>query len=393
MPTTAEIIAEILENSESADPAEEAPAWALLFDSPFARSGDASSWIGGAPQAPRDFAWPRGKKGEALHFVAQIDLASLKPEPRTGKRPPGLPTEGALLAFIGQTPALRVLTAGQMKRAETAAPPADLGPIHELGYFAMGNAFLRRAITPVAFLDIGRWRPAFLPDPFKSPLDWIVNGGVAALEAQNVIDSLEVDLRLGADFMSRYASRTDKSNLEPHIHDEFRHYGVVLSKAPGLISALEVWRDLASSKPLDQEVDRDALREILDRRRALHDEMDARASKFIVAGNADAVWGKLVLNYRRLTNGEGYDELPTWSRPFVEMRETDWRGHRLFGNEPPFPNNWEDLYGHDCVISIAADSLLSTQSEHDYGFSIWHPRDKIAKGRYDVGRFVRHCAV
>jgi hypothetical protein len=393
MPTTEGIIAEFLSFSGLADRAKELPAWALLFHSPFARSGDASSWIGGAPKAPRDFEWPRGKDGKPLHFVAQIDLASLKPEPRTGKRPPGLPAEGALLAFIGRSHALRVLTADQMKQAETSALPADLGPIEELGYFGKGTAFLRRTVTPVAYLDKGDGRPAFLPDRFKSPLDWIVNWGVAALEAQNVIDSLEVDLRLGADFMPRYPALIAKGNVKQHIHDGFRHYGVVLDKAPQLISALAAWRDLAASKPLDQEVDRDALREILGMRRALHDEMHPHMSKFIVAGNAGAVWDKLVLKYRRLGDGEGYDELPAWCRAFVDMRETGWRGHRLFGIEPEFPNNGEDLRGQDCVISIAADSLLHTESEHDYGFSIWQPRERTAKGQFDEGQFVRHCAV
>ena len=55
---------------------------------------------------------------------------------------------------------------------------------------------------------------------------------------------------------------------------------------------------------------------------------------------------------RSSDGGEGYDELPSCYRPFVDMRETDWRGHRLFGIEPEFGNNWEDRRGQDCVISI-----------------------------------------
>ena len=46
----------------------------------------------------------------------------------------------------------------------------------------------------------------------------------------------------------------------------------------------------------------------------------------------------------------------------------------------------------DCLISIAADPLLGTLSEHEYGMSVWCPRDRMARGRYDKGQFVRHCA-
>ncbi len=96
-------IAELLARGGGADRAKQLPAWALLFHSPFARSDDATSWIGGAPKAPGNFEWPKDRDGTPLHFIAQIDLASLKPEPQTGLRPPGLPAEGALLVFIGKS--------------------------------------------------------------------------------------------------------------------------------------------------------------------------------------------------------------------------------------------------------------------------------------------------
>jgi hypothetical protein len=74
------------------------------------------------------------------------------------------------------------------------------------------------------------------------------------------------------------------------------------------------------------------------------------------------------------------------------MRETGWRRHRLFGIEPEFANNFDDLRGQDCVISIAADMLLQTMSEHEYGLSIWCPRDRMMKGLFDKGQLIRHCA-
>jgi hypothetical protein len=110
-------------------------------------------------------------------------------------------------------------------------------------------------------------------------------------------------------------------------------------------------------------------------------------------GSEQAVWYAIRRRHPGANGGPGCDELPSCYRPFVDMRETGWRGHRLFGIEPPFDNNWEDLRGQDCVISIAADALLQTESEHEYGLSIWCPRGRMKKGLFDKGQLVRHCAV
>ena len=178
------------------------PAWALLFHSPFARSDDATSWIGGAPKAPGNFEWPKDTGGTPLHFIAQIDLASLKPEPQTGLRPPGCRFEGALLVFIGKSYACRILSPARMAEAETLPPPQDLEALSKHGFFSEGRTFVRRTVIPTAYLDTGDERPIVFPDRFKSPRDWIVNWGIAALEAQNVIDSLKSDLKDGAQFFA-----------------------------------------------------------------------------------------------------------------------------------------------------------------------------------------------
>lgn len=395
--SVSDLIADFFARSGSADRAGQLPAWALLFHSPFARSDEATSWIGGAPKAPAGFEWPKDTDGTPLHFIAQIDLSSLKPEPETGLRPPGLPADGALLVFIGTSCACRVLSAAQMAKAKVLPLPEDLAPISKHGFFSKERAFRRRTVTPIAYLDSGDDdRPPFLPDRFTSPFDWIVNWGIAALEARNVIDSLNLELREGRDlfaWLERSPENAAQGNLNEVIRNKIKHYGVIERKAPDVIAALEVWRDLALSMPQDEAIDKVALNGIMRVRLDLHAEMNPHMSKFIVAGRAAAVWDALRLQYPRLDHGDGYEELPSHYRPFVDLRETDWRGHRLFGIEPDFPNNFEDRRGQDCVISIAADALVRTQSEHEYGLSIWCPRGRMAKGQFDKGQLIRHCAV
>jgi hypothetical protein len=389
-------IAELLERSGSADRAAQLPAWALLFHSPFARCDDATSWIGGAPRAPGDFEWPNDTDGTPLHFMAQIDLASLKPEPRTGSRPPGLPAEGALLVFIGKSYACRILSAARMAEATIFPPSEDLAPISKHGFFGEGRTFVRRTVIPTAYLDTSDDRPAFLPDRFKSPFDWIVNWGIAALEAQTVIDSLNSDLNSAR---STTALREMQHRLEAQAGKPLTpftktpHDRLIERRAADVVAPLKVWRDFALSMPQDDTVDRDSLDAIMRVRLDLHDEMGPQMSKFVLAGRADAVWDVIRRQHPRLDHGEGYDELPVCYRPFIDMRESGWRRHCLFGLEPEFPNNGEDLRGQDCFISIAADALLETDSEHEYGFSIWCPRDRMMEGLFDEGQLIRHCAV
>jgi hypothetical protein len=306
-----------------------------------------------------------------------------------------LPVEGALLVFIGKSSACRILSAAEMARAEILPPPQDLAPVSKHGFFSEGRTFLRRPVIPTAYLDTcDDDRPAFLPDPFKSPLDWVVNWGIAALEAQNVIDSLKSDLRNGAAyFRARDHLRGQGRPANDRDPDTTAHYQIIGRKALEMIGPLEVWRGFALSRPQDEAVDKDSFEAIMCLRLELHDQMLPHMSRHMLAGRAEAVWDAILRQYPRLRHGEGYDELPSCYRPFVEMRETGWRRHRLFGIEPEFANNWEDLRGQDCVISIFADDLLQTASEHEYGLSIWCPRDRIAKGLFDEGQLIRHCAV
>jgi hypothetical protein len=396
--TGADIAAEFLARAGTEDRADRLPAWALQLRSPFETPRPVSSWLGGVPRAPREFNWPNDVDGTPLHFIAQIDLASLKPEPETGSRPPGLPEDGALLVFAGQSYACRILDARDMARAVPLALPERLEPLRKHGFFNDERTFGYWPIDPVAYLDTyrdsGDDRPAFLPDRFKRPADWITTCGIATIDAEIVIDSLKIELNQGEGFEKSRQTLGAAFPDNDVIRSKTRHYALMRRRAPELIAALGAWRELVLSKSPEDGVDAVRLGHVMRLRLALCDEMvESYWPKWVLPGNADKVWEKIWWDYPQLRQGGDCKALPAAYRPFVEARITGWRRHRLFGLEPPFPNNGEDLRGQDCLISIAADPLLGTQSEHEYGLSVWCPRDRMAKGRYDEGQFVRHCAV
>ena len=118
-----------------------------------------------------------------------------------------------------------------------------------------------------------------------------------------------------------------------------------------------------------------------------------KAARHLLAGNAEAVWAQIVRQVPEFERNQDFSNVPPVYRPLVEAKITSWRGHRLFGLEPEFPNNWEDLRGQDPIISIASDALLGTQSEHNYGFSVWLNREQMAGGHHEGGQLIHHCAV
>jgi hypothetical protein len=96
---------------------------------------------------------------------------------------------------------------------------------------------------------------------------------------------------------------------------------------------------------------------------------------------------ELRLTYPSLDKDGDYSALPPAYRPFMEALVTDWRGHRLFGLET-LPD-YDDLRGLDCLINVAADRLLRTETEHAYALSVWCQRNDMAAGRFDRGLFLR----
>lgn len=392
-----EILAELEARTGAATRAGELPAWALLLRSPFGSSRDATSWLGGVPHVPARFDWPTGNDGRPLHFIAQIDLAALKPEPTTGARAPGLPTDGALLVFIGDGYAVRILTARDMAHATAAVPPAALADLSEQGFWGQGTSFTRWPVEPVAYLSRGEERPDFLPDPFETPQQWITTWGLAALDAALTHDALALELRLGREFMDYRRSQAALGRALPsaaHIQQRITHCALMEEHAPTLLAALQDWQATAAARRAEAPVDVRALRAIFAARTRLSTAMQNNyGARPVLAGDARTVCNKILADATDPHGSKDFSAIAPAYRPLIDAMVTDWRGHRLFGIEPEFSNNGEDLRNQNPLISIASDALLGTGSEHDYGFSVWLKDNDIARGRHTGGQFIRHCAV
>lgn len=384
------------------------PAWAMLLRSPYQSWTDATSWLGGQPKVPSGFVWPREADGKPQTFLAQIDVGSLEADPETGEPHFNLPDGGALLIFVGTGQTAHILSASEMASAKMISPPDDLPTLREYGYFGKGDAFTHWPVDLVAFtsdiadkdeqalLTLG-YRPPIFPDRFSDPLNWISNWAIAALEAEVVITSLENEMRQ-AEWHRDYWARQqrDGASLPSDRVQESKsyHYGMMLADGPDLIAAMKAWFDHASAQHPESGVDKVMLAEIFTRRLAFRNRMkDSYTPMHTLPGSAEQVWDKIYPRGQDRSFVESLRALPCQYKDFIEAKITDWRNHRLFGIEPPFPNNGEDLRGWSSLISVSADSLLGTQSEHDYGMSVWVKKEHLSSGNFANGQLIRHCAV
>jgi len=371
------------------------PAWALILRSPYEPWGGATSWIGGRPCVPVAFEWPRDIDGSPLTFLAQIDLSALLPEQSTGQYPPALPRDGAMLVFVGETYSCQLVSAAAMADAKPADLPSDLPSARKHGFFCDRQTLNFWPVSPVAFFDNGKDpRPADFPDRFARVEDWIVNWGIAALEAELATASLQRELEWSRHHYDRLVQRPSGAADHQTNPAEDEHHRQIATDGPGLLAALEEWHARCQAQPPEAPVDRALLTAIFETRRAFFARMvSSYRPNHVLLGSWRMLSEKLMRGHGRIDDQRFYEALPSAYKPFIEAFITDWRMHRLFGVEPEFANNDEDLAGHDCLISIFADSLLAIESEHEYGLSIWCPHQDLQQGRYDRGQLVRHCAV
>lgn len=379
------------------------PAWAMLLRSPYKSWIDATSWLGGQPKAPSSFVWPREVDGRPQTFLAQIDLGSLKTDLEAGEHHFNLPDSGALLIFVGKVQMVHVLNASEMASAEMISPPDDLPTLSEHGYWGEGNAFTHWPVDLVAYtsdiadmneeeVSTSNYRPPNFPDRLRDPMTWISNWAIAALEAEIVITALENEMRQAE------LHRDDRNSASPARNrgreSESHHYDIMLTDGPDLIATMNAWRDHAIAQHPEGAADKAMLAELFDHRLAFRNRIKGHYRLMgSLLGSAEGVWNKICPRGRDRNLLETLRALPREYQGFVEAKVSDWRNHRLFGIEPPFSNNDEDLRGWSSLISVAADSLLGTESEHDYGMSVWVKKEDLSSADFTNAQLVRHCAV
>ncbi len=164
------------------------------------------SFFGGAPLAPRGFAWPRSgnpkSKGQPLHFLLQVDCAAVPAAARLG----ALPDRGVLYFFLDLS--WEIFEASVLHADapagdwETATPPEDLAPVfgkHAASHWGWTQSFEQcPVLLPKWTVDpIAIELPERIPDEGDeddglSPVLWPGKGaGERLLEAQR--DSTRYD--------------------------------------------------------------------------------------------------------------------------------------------------------------------------------------------------------
>jgi len=398
------------------------PAWGLILASPWEDVSGHTSWLGGLPCAPDGFEWPRDpSNNKPMHFYAQIDLSELEAESETGAGAPGLPKEGALLVFIGLESAVRVISADDMKSANVLVPPDDLPTLEEYGYWTEAKTFPAWPITPRAFLDHPYDEDAYweefdgelIPEAFrqgsKEPADWINNWGMAAFEAEQVIKGLRFPVedahrRFEAELQKITAqdeaakdndgAETDQASAEDRALEAIGSYAAkFLTDGPAMVQELKDWKKRAEGEDPLQPIDAELLDRLFQRRLAFCENLNGTGPVLHLKGREYDVWQQIWFGYRSDDPMVSLRDMPEAFQGFMEQRITGWRKHRLFGIEPPFSNNMDDLRGKACLISINADPLLYTQTEHDYGISVWVPIEDMKAGNFENTQVVRHGAV
>lgn len=379
------------------------PAWGLQLRSPYTANAPAQSWLGGQAVVPRGFIWPRGEDGKPLHFAAQIDLQTLRlPDaPSADHAPLPLPAQGCLLAFLGAT---LVLSPTEMQGAVSMPPPDDTPPLKDMGYFIDGTAFHYWPVDPVPFISKPRPfdddfnpAPAVFPDRAAPPEAWITTMGVAALDAEAVLSAVTSTLSEATEFFKttkRPRATPPPVNTQKVLETKARYYGWAMTHFIDALPRLRTWYEHAHAAPPDAPVDTAGLASNLHMRRALNAQITQNMSniKTILSGEREAVMTAISYNTPQLSRYADYGALPPCYHDFINGEVMRWRGHRLFGYEPDFLNNHEDLSGLSPVISLAADSCIGTMSEHDYGFSNWHSDHDIAAGQWGLSTFIRHSS-
>ncbi|MET1412293.1 hypothetical protein ABVF61_08515 [Roseibium sp. HPY-6] len=302
-----------------------------------------------------------------------------------------------MLVFGGEGYATRIVEAADMNRIAPVTPPGDLCDVHDLGFFSSGKTFNAWAIDPVPYMSVEDEEAPLPENPFSSPKGWITNWAIAEIEASLLLKGLKLEIRQGQTFIEERRGALGQGralSMPRHVLARLEHIEKTEGSALELVRLLEDWCALAKSQSPEAAVDWTAAEYLFKKRLELKGLMkNSFGSKHLLAGNPNAVWNEILQKLPKLFEHRDFSQVPAAYQPLVEKKITGWRGHRLFGLEPELPGNTEDRRGQDPLISISADNLLGTESEHECGFSIWLNRLEMARGWHERGQFIRHVVL
>ena len=352
------------ENDAAREPDEEMPthqlaAWSLVLRSPYSAWRGATSWLGGRPVVPIEFEWPRGEDGRPLAFLGQINFSHIGWEPTTGARPAGIPESGALLFFIGETVQLRVISRREFSQSGPIVPPEDHPELADYGFETQGKSFRYWPVDPEAYLDPAGGRPAFMPDRFARPEDWITNWGLAAVEAGIAIEGLTRELKSAEDYRQE-------------------------------LSALSAWAQRAISEPPNAPINVEELTAAFKPRQDLAARMEKEEVRRLLTGAPEQVWHRLELKFNGLNSPPDFADVPDALRGFVEAWVARWRGHRMFGSGPPAEYCAPEVSDMTCLAAFGADDVIETVGETLVGLSVWCPREELANGDFSGAVLLHH---
>jgi hypothetical protein len=285
----------------SALQADRRPAWALILRSPFRSWKGATSWLGGAPMAPRGFRWPRARTAKPMSFLAQIDLAALRAEPETGERPPGLPEDGALLIFIAHNEfCVVLLTQAEADASERAEAPRDLPTLTYLGHYLDSPTYPYWPVDPVAYLDRRGERPAALPERFTDPLEWLSTWGLAVVEAEYASAVLRSEVQVAQEFLARDNGVTPSNWPAAQvalIENKRATSRKVAGEGRELIRSIEAWAERCRTQDACERPPHNLLAAHFEPRRAFSEGMGSFLPRYALRGHARGVWKQIRLEH------------------------------------------------------------------------------------------------
>nr|WP_244328078.1 DUF1963 domain-containing protein [Roseibium sp. RKSG952] len=375
----------------------EIPGWAIRLVSPYADTPPPNSWFGGRPALPADFEWPRNTAGQAMNFVAQIDLGEIPPEPETTQRIPGLPEAGTMVVFAnfrGDLGHLITIFPEHSQLRERSEPDDLEATFH----------YRRKAVFPkwhfelIPYLDSAEATPPGILGE-EEPHEWITNWGLALAE----LDAASYSIRSHRGDRNRHLSdlrRMKRSEWpgargNPEILERTRFYRQVSNLLPPLHKEIAAFRKLAENHDPSDAVDQEALQRLMSARMDLVANLPANAKYGIASLNCDHQSNILhsLLLERDVTLEEKLSDLPECFHDFVSKHISAWRGHRLFGQKLPKTTSILDFRSVQCVLDIKADYYLGTESEHQDGFSIWTPIEALTAGDWSKTKMYHHTNV